>query len=91
MSLFKLVLIVLLLLLQYRIWFGENSLSEFTRLSDKVTILEQENVNYRQRNKLMEADIIDLDVGLEAIEERARNNLGMIKQGEVFYRIVPNE
>ena len=49
------------------------------------------SANLAQRNALLNADITDLKVGLEAIEERARNELGLIKQGETFYRILPPE
>lgn len=50
-----------------------------------------QNANLAQRNALLQADISDLKIGLEAIEERARNELGLIKQGETFYRILPAE
>jgi len=48
-----------------------------------------QNANLAQRNALLKADINDLKIGLEAIEERARNELGLIKKGETFYRILP--
>ena len=51
----------------------------------------EQNTELLQRNNLLKADIKDLKVGLEAVEERARNELGLIKQGETFYRILPSE
>ncbi|AWB67589.1 cell division protein FtsB [Saccharobesus litoralis] len=89
MSLFRLVLIVLLCMLQYRLWFGGNSISEYSRLQQKVETIKLENDKLSQRNKLMVADIKDLKMGVEAIEERARNELGLIRQGELFYRVIP--
>ena len=51
----------------------------------------KQNAGLLQRNNLLKADIKDLKIGLEAVEERARNELGLIKQGETFYRILPSE
>ena len=50
-----------------------------------------QNANLEQRNSLLKADIDDLKIGLDAAEERARNELGLIKEGETFYRILPTE
>jgi cell division protein FtsB len=91
MRVFTLVLLILLLLLQYRLWFGKNSVPDYLTL--KETLLEQKKANekLRQRNKLLFADTDDLKLGLEAIEERARNELGMIKENETFFRLIPKE
>ncbi|AYA66447.1 MULTISPECIES: cell division protein FtsB [unclassified Alteromonas] len=83
------VLIVLLGLLQYRLWFGKNSLPDYLALKQEVQQQSLQNDNLAQRNNLLKADISDLKIGLESIEERARNELGLIKQGETFYRILP--
>lgn len=85
------VLITLLGLLQYRLWFGKNSILDYLSREQEVKTQAQQNANLAQRNALLNADITDLKVGLEAIEERARNELGLIKQGETFYRILPPE
>ena len=85
------VLIVLLGLLQYRLWFGKNSIPDYLNREQEVKAQIQQNANLAQRNALLKADINDLKVGLEAIEERARNELGLIKRGETFYRILPSE
>ncbi len=84
------VLFTLLCLLQYRLWFGKNSVPDYLKLKNEVAVQSKQNANLRQRNSLLKADIQDLKIGLEAVEERARNELGLIKQGETFYRILPN-
>ncbi|MGS2719080.1 cell division protein FtsB [Paraglaciecola aestuariivivens] len=84
------VLFTLLCLLQYRLWFGKNSVPDYLKLKQDVALQTQQNANLRQRNSLLKADIQDLKIGLEAVEERARNELGLIKQGETFYRILPS-
>lgn len=83
------VLLVLLGLLQYRLWFGKNSIPDYINREQEVQAQAEQNANLAQRNALLEADINDLKIGLEAIEERARNELGLIKRGETFYRILP--
>lgn len=84
------VLFTLFCLLQYRLWFGKNSIPDFILLKKEVALQVAQNANLRQRNSLLKADIQDLKIGLEAAEERARNELGLIKQGETFYRILPS-
>ncbi|WP_133471414.1 cell division protein FtsB [Paraglaciecola marina] len=85
------ILLILLATLQYRLWFGKNSITDFVRLKQEVDTQVTLNSNLRQRNNLLKADIHDLKIGLEAAEERARNELGLIKEGETFYRILPTE
>ncbi len=86
------VLIALLLLgivlLQYRLWVGEGSLAELRSLQAEIDTQRAELVGLRARNEALQAEVSDLKRGLEAIEERARNELGMTKSGEVFYQIV---
>ncbi|WAJ71169.1 cell division protein FtsB [Catenovulum adriaticum] len=89
MKIFRIVLIVLLITLHYRLWFGDNAYSEHLEMTEKVASLTQANEALQLRNKIMMADIQDLKSGLDAIEEKARNELGLIKKDEVFYRIVP--
>jgi cell division protein FtsB len=85
------ILIALLSALQYRLWFGKNSVSDFKSMEDQIDIIEKQNANLRQRNQLLRADIEDLQLGIESMEERARIELGLIKDGETFYRILPKE
>ena len=77
--------------LQYRLWFGKNSVSDFKSMQLQIEVIEKQNANLRQRNNLLRADIEDLQLGIESMEERARNELGLIKDGETFYRILPKE
>ena len=85
------VLFTLFCLLQYRLWLGKNSVPDFVILKKEVALQVTHNANLRQRNSLLKADIHDLKIGLDAAEERARNELGLIKQGETFYRILPSD
>lgn len=85
------VLFTLFCLLQYRLWFGKNSVPDYVSLKNEVALQVIHNANLKQRNNLLKADIEDLQMGLDAVEERARNELGLIKQGETFYRILPAE
>jgi cell division protein FtsB len=78
-------------LLQYRLWFGKNSVSDYLALKENLLHQKEANDKLRQRNKLLFADIDDLKLGLEAIEERARNELGMIKDNETFFRLIPKD
>lgn len=85
------VLITCFALLQHRLWFGKHSIPDYWRQKQEVQQQEQQNAKLRQRNSLLRADVQDLKIGLEAIEERARNELGLIKPGETFYRILPTD
>lgn len=85
------VLLCLLAMLQYRLWFGKNSVPDYLSMQKEVEAQTIQNANLKQRNSLLIADIEDLKIGLDAAEERARNDLGLIKQGETFYRILPSE
>lgn len=89
MRLISIVLVILFLLLQHRLWFGKNSVLDYNALKDQVAKQLEENQTLKQRNKILYADIDDLKAGQEAIEERARNELGMIKENETFFRIIP--
>ena len=85
------LLLCLLVMLQYRLWSGKNSIPDYLSMQKEVLEQSLQNANLEQRNSLLKADIEDLKMGLEAAEERARNDLGLIKQGETFYRILPSE
>jgi len=91
MRVFTAILLIFLGLLQYRLWFGKNSVPDYYALKDDVARQELANGKLKQRNKLLYADTDDLKLGLEAIEERARNELGMIKENETFFRLIPND
>lgn len=82
------LLLVILCYLQYALWFGQNNVSDYLQNRDIVAKLTYENNQLKIRNEQMFAEIADLYQGSEAIEERARSHLGMIKPNEHFYRIV---
>ncbi|MCU7930589.1 MAG: cell division protein FtsB [Candidatus Thiodiazotropha sp. (ex Codakia rugifera)] len=82
------ILIGLLLFLQYRLWVGEGSLAEVNNLKHEISQLQQEMIGLRERNRALQAEVEDLRTGQTAIEERARSELGMIKEGETFYQVI---
>ncbi|MCG8015354.1 MAG: cell division protein FtsB [Candidatus Thiodiazotropha sp. 'RUGA'] len=82
------ILVALLLFLQYRLWVGEGSLAEVNNLQDEIATLQQELIGLRKRNHALQAEVEDLRSGQAAIEERARSELGMIKEGETFYQVI---
>ena len=83
-----LVLAVLLAWLQYRLWFGAGGTREVAALEAQVAQQARQNDGLRDRNDALAAEVVDLKSGEAAIEERARSELGMIKPGETFYRVV---
>lgn len=91
MRLITAILVIFLALLQYRLWFGKNSVPDYFALEEEVARQQVNNNKLKQRNKLLYADTDDLKSGTEAIEERARHELGMIKDGETFFRVIPSD
>ncbi|MBK6728511.1 MAG: cell division protein FtsB [Xanthomonadales bacterium] len=84
-------LIVLLIGLQAKLWFGQGGRPEVQHLQERVATQRRENAELRKRKEALAAEVEDLKSGTEAIEERARSELGMIKPGEVFYQVVEPE
>ena len=84
----KALLLLLIVLLQYRLWFGDGNVRDFQRLNDHIAELRQEGDKRRERNAALEAEVMDLKQGLDAVEERARQDLEMIKEGEVFVQVI---
>ncbi len=84
------LLLVLLAGLQYRLWWGDDGLQQTTLLKEQISVQQQENKKLLERNRQLEAEVIELKKGTETIEEKARHDLGMVKDGETLY-IVPNE
>ena len=74
--------------MQFKLWFGDSSVRDVIALRNSVEEQRNKNDIVKQRNIVLEAEVEDLKTGLEAIEERARNELGMIKQDETFIHIV---
>ena len=81
-------LAVLFVLLQYKLWFGEGSMMEVWKLDRAIAVQGAENAQLLERNQALAAEVADLKEGVDAIEERARRELGMIKKGETFFQVV---
>ena len=83
-----LALLALLAALQAKLWFGAGGLPDARRLEETVKQQRMENARLQQRNDALGAEVEDLKSGEAAVEERARAELGMVKPGETFYRVV---
>lgn len=83
-----LALLLLILGLQYRLWNGPGSLEEVAGLHMEIKYQLEENKRLLERNQAMEAEVRDLKAGLDAVEERARMELGMIKKDESFFLVI---
>ena len=83
-----LLLALLLALLQYKLWLGSGGEREVAALRAQVARQESENQRLQLRNEALKAEVEDLKSGEAAVEERARSELGMVKPGETFYRVV---
>ncbi|HEY6644004.1 cell division protein FtsB [Povalibacter sp.] len=81
-------MLVLLAVLQYRLWLGDGGMREVARLRAEIAQQEVENTALRERNRTLAAEVQDLKKGTVAIEERARTDLGMVGQSETFYQVV---
>ncbi len=82
------ILIVLLLGLQYRLWVGEGSVAHRVELQKKIERQQAENDSLKERNRILALEVEALKNGLDAVEERAREQMGMVKEGETFFMIV---
>jgi len=82
------IMSVLFLLLQYKLWLGEPSVRDVIDLKQTIEEQQVKNEQVKQRNAVLAAEVEDLKTGLEVIEERARSELGMIKKDETFFQIV---
>ena len=88
MRIITLILAFLLLLLQYPLWLGKGGWLTVWDMNRQVEAQQQINQQSQARNALLDAEVRDLKQGTDAIEERARSELGMIKSDEIFYRIL---
>lgn len=81
-------LVVVLVMLQFNLWVGEGSFSQLRSLESQVEVQKQENLVLADRNLELENEVLDLKTGLDAVEERARSEFGMVKDGETLFLIV---
>ncbi|MFZ1536092.1 MAG: cell division protein FtsB [Chromatiaceae bacterium] len=88
MRVLTLALLLLLGWLQYRLWVGEGSLAEVAALRHEILAQGEELERQRTRNRRLQAEVEDLRQGQDALEERARSELGMIKGGEIFLQVI---
>lgn len=85
------LLVALLVLLQLRLWVSDDGYRAAWRLEDQVATQAQENERLRERNRALAAEVSDLKTGLDAVEEIARSELGMIRSGETLYQVVDSD
>lgn len=81
------VALILLAGLQYRLWVGEGSLAQVTQLKQEISEQAQVNEQLLERNRVLTAEVKELKQGLETVEERARHELGMIREGETLFQL----
>lgn len=88
MRLLALVLAALIALIQYPLWLGKGSWIRVWEVDQEIRAQRELNQKLQARNAALDAEVRDLKQGLEAIEERARSELGMVKQDEIFFQIL---
>ncbi len=88
MKALTLIFVILIALLQYPLWLGKGSWLRVWELNRKVHVQQEKNAALKARNAMLDAEVRDLKSGKAAIEERARSELGMIKQDEVFFQVI---
>ncbi len=81
-------LVLVLVFLQYKLWLGEGSVTQLRELEAQVDVQKQENLALAERNQVLEGEVLDLKTGLDAVEERARSEFGMVKEGETLFIVV---
>ncbi len=81
------ILLGLLLVLQYRLWIAEGSLAEQQRLKNQVVEFTEQNEILRQRNAVLEREVLELQTGNAGVEQRAREQLNLVRDGETFYQM----
>jgi cell division protein FtsB len=88
MRIFTVILGLALVLLQYRLWLSDQGIREVSRLQAAIEVRAAANRGQSERNRQLIAEVTDLKVGLAALEERARSELGMVGNSETFYQVV---
>lgn len=88
MKFLSFTLLLLITLMQYPLWLGKASWLKVWQVEQDVIVARGNNLMLQNRNNMLEAEVNDLKQGIEAIEERARSDLGMIKHDEILFQIV---
>ncbi len=91
MKTLTIIFVVLIALIQYPLWFGKGSWLKVWGLNKQIEVQKKINMDNQVRNNVIRAEVSDLKQGLSAIEERARNELGMVKQDEIFFQVTNRE
>lgn len=84
-------LLLILVFLQYRLWIAEGSLAEQKRLERQVEEQTTINKSLRERNAVLEREVLELQTGNRSVEQRAREQLGLVREGETFYQFVEKD
>lgn len=87
MRVITIALVAVILLLQYKLWFGTGNVLEVMRLRANLERQMAKNTKLKARNTALEAEIVNLKTGHHALEERARSELGLVREGETYYQL----
>ena len=85
------ILLILLVVLQYRLWIAEGSIAEQQRLKAQVEEFMRVNETLRARNAVLEREVLELQSGNAGVEQRAREQLNLVRDGETFYQVEEGE
>lgn len=85
------ILVAILLVLQYRLWIAEGSIAEQQRLKAQVEEFTRVNASLRDRNAVLEREVLELQTGNKGVEQRAREQLNLVREGETFYQVEEGE
>lgn len=88
MKIIAFVLLALVFWLQYKVWLQDGGIPEILQLEQEIEDVQSEVKMLRERNASLDAEVKDLKKGFDAIEERARSEMGMLKEGEVYYQVI---
>lgn len=91
MKLFILFLVTVFIVLQYQLWIDKDGVRKLVHLSDRIEDQTEKNQQLYERNEVLAAEVEDLKSGFDAIEERARMELGMIREGETFFQVIESD
>ena len=85
------LLLVLLFILQYKLWLGDGGIPKILQLEGEIEVVQLQADELKERNQALDAEVQDLKKGMDAIEERARSELGMIGKDEIYYQVISSD